>query len=127
MTGDNFMRYPKFLPEKGTIGFVAPAFGCATEPYYTAFLKGLLITRLQGHEIRSDIALIGNMARIIKNKEDHHRMMTQYNEILKKIAAIPDSFGSAGTDIGIAMAERGLWTDVCSSFFIMTYPKKSIF
>ena len=77
------MRYPKFLPEKGTIGFVAPAFGCATEPYYTAFLKGLLITRLQGHEIRSDIALISNMARIIKNKEDHHRMMTQYNEILK--------------------------------------------
>ena len=44
----------------------------------------LLITRPQGHEIRSDIALIGNMARIIKNKEDHHRMMTQYNEILKK-------------------------------------------
>ena len=118
------MRYPKFLPVNGTIGFVAPSFGCATEPYYTAFLKGLLITRLQGNEIRSGIALIGNMARTIKNKEDHHRMMTQYNEILKKIAAIPDSFGSAGTDIGIAMAERGLWTDVCSSFFIM---KKSIF
>ena len=54
----------------------------------------LQITRPQGHEIRSDIALIGNMARTIKNKEDHHRMMTQYNEILKKIAAIPDSFGS---------------------------------
>ena len=54
----------------------------------------LLITRPQGHEIRSDIALIGNMARTIKNKEDHHRMMTQYNEILKKIAAIPTSFGS---------------------------------
>jgi len=44
----------------------------------------LLITRPQGHEIRSDIALIGNMARTIKNKEDHHRMMSQYNEILKK-------------------------------------------
>ena len=54
----------------------------------------LLITRPQGHEIRSDIALIGNMARTIKNKEDHHRMMSQYNEILKKIAAIPTSFGS---------------------------------
>ena len=39
MTGDSFMRYPKFLPEKGTIGFVAPSFGCATEPYYTAFLN----------------------------------------------------------------------------------------
>lgn len=33
------MRYPQFLPEKGTIGFVAPSFGCATEPYYTAFLN----------------------------------------------------------------------------------------
>ncbi len=31
------MRYPKFLPENGTIGFVAPSFGCAIEPYHTAF------------------------------------------------------------------------------------------
>lgn len=31
------MRYPKFLREKGTIGFVAPSFGCATEPYITGF------------------------------------------------------------------------------------------
>ena len=32
------MRYPKFLPDEGTIGFVAPAFGCATEPYKSAFV-----------------------------------------------------------------------------------------
>ena len=25
------MRYPEFLSEGGTIGFVAPSFGCATE------------------------------------------------------------------------------------------------
>lgn len=31
------MRYPKFLPENGTIGFVAPSFGCASEPYLSAF------------------------------------------------------------------------------------------
>ena len=31
------MTYPKFLPKNGTIGFVAPSFGCATEPYYSAF------------------------------------------------------------------------------------------
>lgn len=31
------MRYPKFLPEGGTIGFVAPSFGCNLEPYKTAF------------------------------------------------------------------------------------------
>lgn len=31
------MRYPQFLKDNGTIGFVAPSFGCATEPYFTAF------------------------------------------------------------------------------------------
>ncbi len=31
------MRYPRSLPAGGTIGFPAPSFGCATEPYSTAF------------------------------------------------------------------------------------------
>ncbi|MBE5951429.1 MAG: LD-carboxypeptidase [Lachnospiraceae bacterium] len=31
------MRYPKYLEKNGTIGFVAPSFGCAIEPYRTAF------------------------------------------------------------------------------------------
>lgn len=31
------MRYPQFLNPNGTIGFVAPSFGCATEPYKSAF------------------------------------------------------------------------------------------
>lgn len=31
------MRYPKFLQQNGTIGFVAPAFGCNIEPYKSAF------------------------------------------------------------------------------------------
>ena len=33
------MKYPEFLPENGTIGFVAPSFGCSIEPYHTAFLN----------------------------------------------------------------------------------------
>lgn len=33
------MRYPDFLKENGKIGFVAPAFGCAIEPYKSAFLN----------------------------------------------------------------------------------------
>ncbi len=33
------MRYPKYLQPGETIGFVAPSFGCATEPYHTAFLN----------------------------------------------------------------------------------------
>lgn len=32
------MRYPEFLKKNGTIGFVAPSFGCAIEPYKTGFL-----------------------------------------------------------------------------------------
>ena len=31
------MIYPDFLAPNGTIGFVAPSFGCATEPYKSAF------------------------------------------------------------------------------------------
>ena len=31
------MRYPDFLPENGTIGFVAPSFGCASDPYLSTF------------------------------------------------------------------------------------------
>lgn len=33
------MRYPAFLKEKGTIGFVAPSFGCNINPYKAAFLN----------------------------------------------------------------------------------------
>ena len=33
------MKYPAFLPSDGTIGFVAPSFGCATEPYRSAFIN----------------------------------------------------------------------------------------
>ena len=31
------MRYPKNLPLGGTIGFLAPSFGCNIEPYRTGF------------------------------------------------------------------------------------------
>lgn len=35
------MRYPRFLPEGGTIGFLAPSFGCGAEPYQSAFRNAL--------------------------------------------------------------------------------------
>lgn len=35
------MRYPEFLKPNGTIGFLAPAFGCATQPYIDAFNHSL--------------------------------------------------------------------------------------
>ena len=31
------MKYAHFLPENGTIGFVAPSFGCNIEPYRSGF------------------------------------------------------------------------------------------
>lgn len=36
-SGRETMKYPKFLKKNGTIGFVAPSFGCNIEPYKTAF------------------------------------------------------------------------------------------
>ena len=35
------MRYPKHLRKNGTIGFLAPSFGCAIEPYKSAFNNAL--------------------------------------------------------------------------------------
>ena len=35
------MRYPEFIRDGGTIGFVAPSFGCASEPYESAFKNAL--------------------------------------------------------------------------------------
>lgn len=43
------MKYPKYLPENGTIGFVAPSFGCAIEPYHTAFGNALKKFEKLGH------------------------------------------------------------------------------
>lgn len=47
--GGNDMRYPKFLPENGTIGFVAPSFGCNIEPYYSAFVNAQKKFKELGH------------------------------------------------------------------------------
>ena len=43
------MKYPDFLEENGTIGFVAPAFGCATEPYKSAFANARRNFEGRGH------------------------------------------------------------------------------
>lgn len=43
------MRYPKYLPEHGTIGFVAPSFGCNIEPYRSAFDNAQRKLKERGH------------------------------------------------------------------------------
>lgn len=45
------MKYPKFLPENGTIGFVAPSFGCNIEPYKSAFDNSLKKFKELGHSL----------------------------------------------------------------------------
>ena len=45
------MRYPEFLKDGGTIGFVAPSFGCATEPYKSLFDHSLMRWRREGYRV----------------------------------------------------------------------------
>lgn len=45
------MRFPEFLKEKGTIGFVAPSFGCNIEPYKTAFAHAQEKFKALGHQV----------------------------------------------------------------------------
>lgn len=45
------MRYPKKLPAGGTIGFPAPSFGCATEPYKTAFQCAMARFEKMGYRV----------------------------------------------------------------------------
>ena len=45
------MKYPDFLRDNGTIGFVAPSFGCNIEPYKSGFLNAQKKFRALGHGI----------------------------------------------------------------------------
>ena len=51
-----------------------------------------LHTRSDGHVIRSDMALISNMARTIRDKEVKHRIMIKYDEIFQEVISLPTSF-----------------------------------
>ena len=44
------MRYPEFLEPGGRIGFIAPSFGCSTEPYVSAFGAALALFKERGYE-----------------------------------------------------------------------------
>lgn len=45
------MRYPDFLKQNGTIGFVAPSFGCNIEPYKSAFDNAQRKFRQMGYRL----------------------------------------------------------------------------
>ena len=56
-------------------------------------LCSLMLARPGGHLLRSELALISNMARTIRDKEKRAQMMAKYDAILKEIETLPDSFG----------------------------------
>lgn len=45
------MRYPEFLKSNGTIGLVAPSFGCATKPYSVCFDEAVKYFESKGYKI----------------------------------------------------------------------------
>lgn len=53
----------------------------------------LMYTKPDGHLLRSELALISNMARTIQDKEEKSRLMQEYDEILREVEALPDGFG----------------------------------
>ena len=60
-------------------------------------LVELLMTRPDGNLIRSELALIANMARTIPDKEERKLCMREYNRILQAVMTLPTSF--AGGDV----------------------------
>ncbi len=55
-------------------------------------LTVLIVSNPQGHLLRSELALIGNMARSIRDKDARHDLLIEYNDILEEIANLPMSF-----------------------------------
>lgn len=47
------MRYPRFLQKNGTIAFVAPSFGCATQPYKDGFLNAQKKWKQEGYQLKT--------------------------------------------------------------------------
>lgn len=57
-------------------------------------LYKLILTNPQGYKLRSEIALVGNMARTIRDKDEKKKMMREYNNLLNQVRSLPRSFGS---------------------------------
>ena len=60
-------------------------------------LAEMMATPTKIHYLRSEIALIGNMARTIPDRAERARVMGEYNKVLKWLESLPDFFG--GEDI----------------------------
>lgn len=85
------MRYPEFLNENGTIGFVAPSLGCNTEPYKSAFEHAREKLAVLGHkaDVSPDCYKYESVA-LSNTPENCGRELTDYycsreNEILLSV------------------------------------------
>ncbi len=58
-------------------------------------LAKLMSQTSMGHYLRSEIALIGNMARTIPDRQQRARIMHRYDEIMHLVGNLPTFFGSA--------------------------------
>src|SRR5699024_845133 len=70
----------------------------------------LMMTKPDGHLLRSELALISNMARTIKDKKKRDLMMSEYDNILKQIEELPDVFGKVDiVDLATAVLNVSAW------------------
>lgn len=53
-----------------------------------------LHSRMQGSTLRSELALISNMARTISDKKKRHEIMKKYDQILDDVMSLPTSFAN---------------------------------
>lgn len=51
-----------------------------------------MLARNQGHIVRSDLALISNMARTIRDRQVKKELMIEYDKILSDVTSLPTSF-----------------------------------
>ena len=56
-------------------------------------LVQLMMQQRDGHQLRSELALISNMARTIPDKESAPWLCREYTSILHEVLALPTSFG----------------------------------
>lgn len=85
------MRYPKSLPAGGTIGFLAPSFGCAAEPYRTAFDCALKRWKEKGYQI-----LLGANCRVEQGVGISNTPEKCGAEVMEMFASSADSLISCG-------------------------------
>ena len=64
-------------------------------------LSALMYTKPDGHLLRSEMALISNMARTIKDKDEKSRLMKKYDEIFQEILTLPETFVTLGYHHGL--------------------------